>query len=106
LYPSKCGMVKKASGFAASTASFSARSAVRIARIGPSGGVWSPYRLMSALLNGRSQANALPPTSQVRKVFLCLSTPSVTAGSAAAMRATSSKVCTRSTVPRRALGRP
>jgi hypothetical protein len=37
-YPSKCGMVKNASGFAASAASFSARSPTRTARIGPSGG--------------------------------------------------------------------
>jgi hypothetical protein len=53
---------------------------------------------MSALLNGRSQANALPPTSQVLLVFLYLSTPSVTSGSPAARRATSSKVCTPKTV--------
>ena len=57
--------MKKAAGFAAMMASFSARSAVRMARIGPPGGGSAPYRLMSALLNGRSQANALPPTSQV-----------------------------------------
>src|SRR6266404_4962002 len=31
-YPSKCGIVKKAAGFAASTASFSARSSTRTAR--------------------------------------------------------------------------
>src|SRR5215469_1899077 len=83
-------------------ASFSARSAVRIARIGPSGGCSSPYRLMSALLNGRSQANVLPSTSQVLLVFLNLSTPSVTWGSPVARCATSSKVCTPKTVrPRR-----
>jgi hypothetical protein len=64
LKPLKCGIVKKAAVFAARMASFSARSAVRTARIGPPGGAWAPYRLMSALLNGRSQANALPPTSR------------------------------------------
>ena len=32
----------------------------------PSGGVSSPNRLMSALLKGRSHANALPATYQVR----------------------------------------
>jgi hypothetical protein len=66
LYPSKCEIVKKAAGFAARTASLSCRSAVRTARIGPSGGVWSPNRFRSALLNGRSQAKALPSTAQVR----------------------------------------
>ena len=45
---------------AARTASFSPRSSTVTARIGPSGGVSSPNRLMSALLNGRSQANTLP----------------------------------------------
>src|ERR1700758_2664610 len=48
---------------------------------------------MSALLNGRSQANALPATCQVRWPR-CFSSPSVTSGSSAAKRATSSKVCT------------
>ena len=38
-YPSKCGMVKKPLDPAASTASFSSRSATWTARIGPSGGV-------------------------------------------------------------------
>src|ERR1700684_3920369 len=95
-------MVKKASGFAARIASFSARSAVRTARIGPAGGAWSPNRLRSALLNGRSQANALPPTSQVRSPR-CFSWPSVTSGSWVARRATSSKVCTDQTVLRRRL---
>jgi hypothetical protein len=51
-------MVKTASEPAASTASFSARSPTATARIGPLGGVSSPNRLRSALLNGRSQANA------------------------------------------------
>src|ERR1700743_2335113 len=48
---------------------------------------------MSALLNGRSQANALPATCQLR-LPRCRSSPSVTSGSSAAKRATSSKVCT------------
>ena len=65
-YPSKCGIVKNAFGWAASIASFSPRSATRTARIGPSGGVASPYRLMSALLNGRSHAKPLPATAHVR----------------------------------------
>ena len=65
-YPSKWGMVKKPFACAARTASFSPRSSTRTARIGPSGGVTSPKRLMSALLNGRSHANALPPTVHVR----------------------------------------
>ena len=70
-------------------ASFSAWSAMRIARIGPWGGCSSPKRFMSALLNGRSQANALPPSSQVR-FPRCFSTPSVTSGSPAAIAAASS----------------
>src|SRR5215467_5538918 len=90
-YPSKCGIVKKASGCAASTASFPLRSSTRTARIGPSGGVWSPNRRRSALLNGRSHANALPATDQVRPP--CRS-PSVASGSSAATAATSSKVAT------------
>ena len=65
-YPSKCGIVKKGPGFAASTASFSPRSSTRTARMGPSGGVWSPNRRRSALLNGRSHANAFPATDHVR----------------------------------------
>ena len=44
----------------------SARSATRTARIGPSGGVIVPKRLISALLKGRSQANAFPATNHVR----------------------------------------
>jgi len=68
--------------------------AKQVPAIGPAGGVWSPYLLMSALLKGRSQANALPPTSQVRWPRRCLSSPSVTSGSAVASVATSSKVCT------------
>ena len=90
-YPSKCGMVKNATGCAASTASFSPRSSTRTARIGPSGGVSSPNRFRSALLNGRSQANALPATNQVR--VPCRS-PSVTSGSSATSSATSSGVGT------------
>src|SRR5580700_7889665 len=99
-YPSKCGIVKKASGCAARTASFSPRSSTRTARIGPSGGVWSPNRLMSALLNGRSHANALPATNQVR--FPCRS-PTVTSGRPAAIRAASSTVAIGQ---RYAAGRP
>src|ERR1700749_1367268 len=48
---------------------------------------------MSALLNGRSPAHALPPPCQLR-LPRCRSSPSVTSGSSAAKRATSSKVCT------------
>ena len=47
-------------------ASLSARSSVVRARMGPDGGSSSPKRCTSALLNGRSQANALPATNQVR----------------------------------------
>jgi Acyltransferase family len=65
-YPSKWGIVKKALGCAASAASFSPRSSTRTARIGPSGGAASPKRLRSALLKGRSHANALPATDHVR----------------------------------------
>src|SRR5436190_1067412 len=82
-------MVKNASGLAASTASFSPRFSTWTARIGPSGGACSPNRRMSALLNGRSQAKALPRTYQVR---LPCRSPSVTSGSSAAIRATSSSV--------------
>src|SRR5690348_13626240 len=82
-------MVKNASGLAASTASFSPRSSTWTARIGPSGGACSPNRRMSALLNGRSQAKALPRTYQVR---LPCRSPSVTSGSSEAIRATSSSV--------------
>src|SRR5690242_9735052 len=70
-------------------ASFSPRSATRTARIGPSGGVWSPNRLMSALLNGRSHANALPATNQV---WLPCRSPTVTSGRSVAIRAASSTV--------------
>src|SRR5690349_579375 len=82
-------MVKKACVFAARMASFSPRSATRTARIGPSGGVSSPNRLMSALLNGRSHVNALPATNQVR---LPCRSPTVTSGRSAAIRAASSTV--------------
>src|SRR3569833_3791995 len=66
--------------------------------MGPSGGVSAPNRLTSALLHGRSLANALPATNHVRWPWR---TPSVTAGSAAAIRATSSIVATPRTVLRR-----
>ena len=56
--------------------------------MGPGGG-WLPNRRMSALLNGRSQANALPATSQVR---LPCRSASVTPGSASASVATSSRL--------------
>src|SRR5689334_19701374 len=70
-------------------ASFSPRSVTRTARTGPSGGVSSPNRLMSALLNGRSHANALPATNQVR---LPCRSPTVTSGRSVAIRAASSTV--------------
>src|SRR3954447_22371869 len=82
-------MVKIPLGAAARTASFSLRSATRTARIGPLGGVSSPNRLMSALLKGRSQANPLPATAQVR---LPRVSPSVTSGRARAISAASSSV--------------
>ena len=81
------GMVKTALPALANTASFSPRSATRTATIGPAGGADSPKRLRSALLKGRSQAKALPPTNQVR---LPWRSASVTSGSSAAIRATSS----------------
>src|SRR5580700_10452048 len=82
-------MVNKASGCAARMASFSPRSATRTARIGPSGGSLSPNRLMSALLNGRSQAKAFPATNHVR---LPCRSPTVTSGKSMAIRAASSAV--------------
>ena len=100
-YPSKCGMVKKPGWAAASTTSFSSRSSTHTARIGPSGGVASPKRLRSALLNGRSQANALPATNQVRRPWR---SPSVTSGSSRAIRAASSTVAMVN--PSQALARP
>src|SRR5581483_2156529 len=84
-------MVKNPFRPLASTASFSPRSATRTARIGPSGGGSSPKRRRSALLNGRSHANAFPPTNHVR---LPWRSPSVTSGSAAAICAASSRVAT------------
>ena len=66
----------------------SARSAVRSARIGPVGGGVSPKRFRSAFENGRSQAKALPATNQVR---LPCRAASVTSGSAAIIRSTSSR---------------
>ncbi len=59
--PSKWGIVKNALGWAARTASFSPRSATRTARIGPSGGVASRKRRMSALLNGLSKRKPYRP---------------------------------------------
>ena len=53
-------MVKNPLAPVASSASLSARSAVRRARIGPGGGGVSPKRFRSAFENGRSQAKALP----------------------------------------------
>jgi hypothetical protein len=82
-------MVNTASGPPASTASFSAKSSTDTARIGPSGGVSSPKRLMSAFENGRSQANCLPFTNQVRWLKRA---PSVTSGSAVTICSTSSIV--------------
>jgi hypothetical protein len=63
---------------------------------GPLWGCSSPNRLMSALLNGRSHANALPATNQGR---LPCRSPSLTSGSSQASRVTSSRVATLSTVP-------
>src|SRR5580704_12724911 len=80
-------MVKKPLVPVASTAALSTRSAVRRATIGPRGGSVSPKRLRSALENGRSHANALSATYQVR---LPKRTPSVTSGRAVTMATTSS----------------
>src|SRR5580704_11345386 len=85
-------MVKTAGAPAAIIASFSPRSATRTARIGPSGGAWSPNRRRSALLNGRSQANAFPAASQVR---LPCRSDCVTSGRARAIAAASSMSGTR-----------
>src|SRR3954447_23062664 len=82
-------MSKKAFGCASRTACFSSMSSTLTARIGPSGGVSSPKRLMSALLNGRSHAKALPLTNHVR---LPKRAPTVTSGSSIAIRAASSGV--------------
>src|SRR4051794_15382829 len=82
-------MLKKTPGWASRTASFSCMSSTLTARMAPSGGVSSPNRLMSALLNGRSHANAFPLTNQVR---LAKRVPSVTSGSSIAIRAASSIV--------------
>src|SRR5436305_847354 len=82
-------MLKKASGWDSSTASFSCMSSTLTARIGPSGGVSSPKRLTSALLNGRSHAKPLPRTNQVRRPWR---NPSVTSGRARAIAAASSNV--------------
>jgi hypothetical protein len=57
--------------------------------MGPDGGRTSPNRRMSALLNGRTHAKALPPTNQV---MLPWRSPSVTPGRLAAIRAASSSV--------------
>src|SRR4051812_32222332 len=82
-------MVKTPRLPAPSTASFSSRSSTLTARIGPSGGVSSPKRLRSALLYGRSHANDLPCTNQVRWPKRA---PSVTSGRSAMIRSTSSMV--------------
>jgi hypothetical protein len=82
-------MVKKVSGCAISFTSFSSRLETRTARIGPSGGVALPNRFTSALVNGRSQAKALPATVQARRKWPKLAT-STTSGSAMAMTATPS----------------
>ena len=67
----------------------SPRSATLTARIGPSGGEASPNRLMSALLNARSQAKFLPATSHVRLPYR---SPTVTSGRPEAISAASSIV--------------
>ncbi len=93
--PSKCGIVNTPGVPAWSTASLSSRSATDTARMSPSGTGSSPKRLTSALLNGRSQANAFgffsPPTNHVRRP--CRS-PIVTPGRPAMTRSTSVKVAT------------
>ena len=80
-------MVKKPLWPAANTASFSPRSVVRTARMGSRGTGASPNRLRSAFENGRSQANALDPTYQVRWPWRW---PTVTSGSSAISATTSS----------------
>ena len=80
-----CGTLQLAAGMNLHV--FSPRSSTRMATMSPSGGVSAPNRLMSALLNGRSQANVLPATSQVGTVCRC---PSVTSGKAMASSAASS----------------
>ena len=89
-------MVKNPLVPVARRASFSSRSAVRTARIGPAGGGVSPKRLRSALENGRSQAKALPRTNHVRLPWRAAS---VTSGSAATIRSTSSRVGHGGTLP-------
>src|SRR3954447_17994245 len=82
-------MVKKPLWAAASTASFSPRSATRTATMGPSGGGVSPNRRMSALLKGRSHANPLAATDHVR---VPRRSPSVTSGNVMAISATASRL--------------
>src|SRR6476469_7059986 len=82
-------MVKTPRAPSSSTACLSSRSATDTARIGPSGGWASLKWRTSALLNGRSHANAVPATNHVR--WPCRS-PSVTSGSSLAIRAASSTV--------------
>src|SRR6185312_16251733 len=59
-------MVKKPGGAISRRASLASRLSTRTARISPAGGVSSPNRLRSALLNGRCQAKPRSPTIQVR----------------------------------------
>jgi hypothetical protein len=59
--------------------------------MGPGGGGSSPKRRRSALLKGRSHANALRRTDQVR---LPNRSPSVTSGNAAMIRLTVSTIAT------------
>ena len=73
-------LVASGGGAHASDASMiaSSKSATRTATIGPPGGLSSPKRRMSALLNGRTQAKPFPPTNHVRVPWR---SPSVTSGS-------------------------
>jgi hypothetical protein len=83
-------MVNIVSGLAASTASFSARSSTRAARIGPSGASPSNRR-RSALLNGRCHTKVLPATFQARFPY---ELDSAAPGMARASLDTSSQVAT------------
>jgi hypothetical protein len=88
-YPLKWGIVKNSRGAIASNASLASRFSTRTPRIGPSGGTWSPKRLRSALLNGRSHTKALPATIQVRWPHLV---PIVAPSSLRAILSMSSKI--------------
>src|SRR5689334_13555736 len=59
-------MVKKPGSPISRRASLASRLSTRTARISPAGGVSSPNRLRSALLNGRCHAKPRSPTIHVR----------------------------------------